>query len=59
MINITYIMSGISMVLKTGPKKFRTIIEYSKMVIDTVAEFKSFLKFEADAIVVNTYMYVC
>ena len=47
MINITYIMSGISMVLKTGPKKFRTTVEYAKMVIDTVAEFKSFLKFEA------------
>lgn len=47
MINITYIMSGISMVLKTGPKKFRTTVEYAAMVADTVAEFKSFLNFEA------------
>lgn len=45
--DITYIMSGISMVLKTGPKKNRANVEYANMVAETVDQFKSFLKFEA------------
>jgi len=42
----TYIMSGISMVLKNGNPKLRDNVKYSKMIDDTIKNSKEFLKFE-------------
>ena len=42
----TYIMSGISMVLKNGDPKLRDNVKYSKMIADTIKNSKEFLKFE-------------
>jgi len=42
----TYIMSGISMVLKNGDPKLRDNVKYSKMIADTIKNSKEFLRFE-------------
>ena len=42
----TYIMSGISMVLKNSSPALRDNVKYSNMIIDTIKNSNEFLKFE-------------
>ena len=46
MSSLTYIMSGISMVLKNGKVCKRDNEKYANMVTDTIRDFKSEINFE-------------